>query len=161
MKLRTGFVSNSSSSSFIISNNLVYNNVYNTYDELDAEDILNAVKYEIRKYRDNKIKYAKRYLKHYLKHYKDEPTEGDINDYRKGIMTRYSDKNIDEEIQVLTLDKAQDVIRDLDYWYSKRVLQHGKYIILDKSDNFIPEKIAQKIIKCFGIPYDEYQTHMG
>ena len=94
MKLRTGFVSNSSSSSFIISDSLVYNNVYNTYDELDAEDILNAVKYEIRKYRDNKIKYAKRYLKHY----KDEPTEGDISDYRKGIMARYSDKNIDNLI---------------------------------------------------------------
>ena len=157
MKIRSSFVSNSSSSSFIISDNLVYNNVYNTYDELDAEDILNAVKYEIRKYRDNKTKYAKRYLKHY----KDEPTEGDISDYRKGIMTRYSDKNIDEEIQVLPLDKAQDVICDLDDWYSKRVLQHGKYIIFDKSDNFIPEKIAQKIVKCFGIPYDEYQTHMG
>lgn len=157
MKIRSSFVSNSSSSSFIISDNLVYNKVYNAYDELDAEDILNAVKYEIRKYRDNKTKYAKRYLKHY----KDEPTEGDISDYRKGIMTRYSDKNIDEEIQVLPLDKAQDVIRDLDYWYSKRVLQHGKYIIFDKSDNFIPEKIAQKIVKYFGIPYDEYQTHMG
>lgn len=157
MKFRQSFVSNSSSSSFIISDNLVYNNVYNTYDELDAEDILNAVKYEIRKYRDNKIKYAKRYLKHY----KDEPTAGDISDYRKGIMARYSDKNIDEEIQVLPLDKAQDVIHNLDYWYSKRVLQYGQYIIFDKSDNFIPEKIAQKIIKTFDIPYDEYQTHMG
>ena len=157
MKIRSGFVSNSSSSSFIISDNLVYNKVYNAYDELDAEDILNAVKYEIRKYRDNKTKYAKRYLKHY----KDEPTEGDISDYRKVIMARYSDKNIDEEIQVLPLDKAQDVIHDLDYWYSKRVLQHGKYIIFDKSDNFITEKNAQKIVKYFGIQYDEYQTNMG
>lgn len=157
MKIRSGFVSNSSSSSFIISNNLVYVKDGGFYDEYNTEDILNSVKDEIRKYRDNKIKYAKRYLKHY----KDEPTEGDISDYRKGIMTRYSDKNIDEEIQVLPLDKAQDVIRDLDYWYSKRVLQHGKYIIFDKSDNFIPEKIAQKIVKYFGIPYDEYQTHMG
>lgn len=157
MKIRNGFVSNSSSSSFIISDNLVYNNVYNAYDELDAEDILEAVKTEIRKYRDNKIKYAKRYLKHY----KDEPTAGDISDYRKNVMTKYSDENIDEEIQVLPLDKAQDVIRDLDYWYSKRVLRYGKYIIFDKSDNFIPDKIAQKIIKCFDIPYDEYQTHMG
>lgn len=157
MKIRSGFVSNSSSSSFIISDNVVYNEVYNVYDEVDAEDILNAVKYEIRKYRDNKIKYAKRYLKHY----KDEPTEGEISDYRKGVQVRYSDKNIDEEIQVLPLDKAQDIVNDLDYWYSKRVLQRGKYIIFDKSDNFIPEKIAQKIVKTFGIPYDEYQTHMG
>ena len=157
MKIRQGFISNSSSSSFIISDNLVYNNVYNAYDELDAEDILNAVKYEIRKYRDNKIKYAKRYLKHY----KDEPTADDINNYRKGIIARYSNENIDEEIQVLPLDKVEDVIHDLDYWYSKRVLQLGEYIIFDKSDNFIPEKIARKIVKCFGIPYDEYQTHMG
>lgn len=157
MKVRSGFVSNSSSSSFIISDNLVYVKDGGFYDEYNAEDILEAVKTEIRKYRDNKIKYAKRYLKHY----KDEPTEGDISDYRKGIQSWYSDKNIDEEIQVLPLDKAQDIIHDLDYWYSKRVLQHGKYIIFDKSDNFIPEKIAQKIVKCFGIPYDEYQTHMG
>lgn len=157
MKIRSGFVSNSSSSSFIISDNLVYIKDGGFYDEYNAEDILEAVKTEIRKYRDNKIKYAKRYLKHY----KDEPTESDISDYRKGIQSWYSDKNIDEEIQVLPLNKAQDIIHDLDYWYSKRVLQHGKYIIFDKSDNFIPEKIAQKIVKCFGIPYDEYQTHMG
>ena len=157
MKVRSGFVSNSSSSSFIISDNLVYVKDGGFYDEYNAEDILEAVKTEIRKYRDNKIKYAKRYLKHY----KDEPTEGDISDYRKGIQSWYSDKNIDEEIQVLPLDKAQDIIHDLDYWYSKRVLQHGKYIIFDKSDNFIPGKIAQKIVKCFDIPYDEYQTHMG
>lgn len=161
MKIRQGFVSNSSSSSFIISDNLVYNKVDNTYDELDAEDILDAVKYEIRKYRDNKIKYAKRYLKRYSSCFKNDPTASDIGVYRKGIQSWYSDKNIDEEIQVLPLDKAQDIIRDLDYWYSKRVLQHGKYIIFDKSDNFIPEKIARKIVKTFGIPYDEYQTHMG
>lgn len=161
MKIRQGFVSNSSSSSFIISDNLVYNKVDNTYDELDAEDILDAVKYEIRKYRDNKIKYAKRYLKRYSSCFKNGPTASDISVYRKGIQSWYSDKNIDEEIQVLPLDKAQDVIHDLDYWYSKRVLQHGKYVIFDKSDNFIPEKIARKIVKTFGIPYDEYQTHMG
>lgn len=157
MKIRSGFVSNSSSSSFIISDNVVYVKDGGFYDEYNAEDILEAVKTEIRKYRDNQIKYAKCYLKHY----KDKPTEGDISDYRKGIQSWYSDKNIDEEIQVLPLDKAQDIIHDLDYWYSKRVLRHGKYIIFDKSDNFIPEKIAQKIVKCFGIPYDEYQTHMG
>lgn len=157
MKIRSSFVSNSSSSSFIVSNNVVYDNVDKTYYEYDAEDILETVKDEVRKYRDNQIKYAKRYLKHY----KDEPTAGEISDYRKGVQAQYSDENIDEEIHVLPPDKAQDIIGDLDYWYSKRVLRHGRYIIFDKSDNFIPEKVARKIVKIFGIPYDEYQTHMG
>lgn len=157
MKIRSGFVSNSSSSSFIISDNLVYDKESKTYCECNAEDILEMVKYEIRKYRDNKIKYAKRYLKHF----KDEPTAGDISNYRQGVLATYSDEEIDEEIQVLPLNEAQKVIGDLGYWYSGYVLQHGKYIVFDKSDNFIPEKIARKIVKCFDIPYDEYQTHMG
>ena len=161
MKIRNGFVSNSSSSSFIVDSYNLYN--HKTGEDYTPEDIFNQVKKMIQRYRDNGIKNARKEAEKEVQEYKKIGYDTTIEKQLESILRRYnrfSDENIDEYIKVAYV-KDENSDDWLDYWYAKRSLSDDNIIIMDTVDNFISEKLAKKIIKKYNVDDRNYQLHMG
>ncbi len=138
-KFRQGFVSNSSSSSFIL------NDTFYT-------------KEEVKKYLYKVLKnYAKKQIKYYEERLKQEPDKQWITNYLNNYKAMLDDEYLDKHIKIETI---KDLYQDLEYWYSPRALSEREdLVIMDDIDNFIPEEVAKKIIKKYFV-YD-YCLHMG
>ena len=144
MKIRNGFVSNSSSSSFIIDQ--VYNydgtedivecfNGPGNWEPLTTEDILDWLKQAIITYYKNQLKTAKRRITK-DRWIKPGDTQKYIQKEKEWIKARleYAQKHLDEELWLEpTLECTQC---DIDYWYPGYVKDAYSRIIGDTSDNF-------------------------
>ena len=138
MKIRSGFVSNSSSSSFIIDN-----------IDKDIKDVF------------IKDKDTKEYLC-------EEWTKDDIIDWITSMIKREGKRNneeitkedIKENISLYNL--SDEVIKeyDLTFWYAGRELQfpEQKWLLYGE-DGYISYELAKKIIKKFNV--NSYHLHMG
>lgn len=139
MKIRQGFISNSSSSSFIIQK---------FYD-----------KEEVKKYLYTILKnYANKEIKSIQERFDNGKITQKEYEWLYGHYTMYSDnKYLDEYIKIGTI---KEYMQDLEYWYAPYILNHkDDLVVQDYVDNFIPEEIAKKLIKKFEIR--DYNLHMG
>lgn len=151
MKYRSGFVSNSSSSSFIIG----YLN-FKTLECFDKDEVLEDVISMCEKYFKNKIKNAKNEVLKY-NHLEGEKLQKRIEEHKK--YCEYRIKNLKSDIVV---DTIKNLKKDLEYWYRPCDLWcDDELVIMDLYDNVIPEYIAKKIIKKYEVPRDKYCLHMG
>lgn len=133
MKIRQGFVSNSSSSSFIIRN--VNNNELAVYNKSDkewyvwtAQDVLDWVKSMIKR------------------------------EYKRQNST-ISEENLNECVKLDTVEHVKEKL-DLPYWYAGcKLVNKDAWVLYDTVDNFISYELAKKIIKKFDI--GTYDLHMG
>lgn len=152
MKYRQGFISNSSSSSFIIGNI-----DYKKCERLNKDEVLKDVISMCEKYFNNKIKNAKKEVLKYNGSLKNEELKKRIEDYRN--FYKYRIQTLKEDIVVDTIKVLK---KDLEYWYRPCDLYFDKeLVIMDLYDNIIPEYVANKIIKKYEIPRDKYCLHMG
>jgi len=136
MKLRMGFVSNSSSSSFIIKNVnndevAIYNKHTKEWECWTAHDIL---------------EWVKSMIKREQKRNGEEITERFLN-------------SLENELHIDTIENAKDKL-NLPYWYAGYQISYpSNWVLYDTTDNFISYEMADKIVKKFGIK--TYETHMG
>lgn len=136
MKIRNGFVSNSSSSSFIIKNVnneevAVYNKRTKEWECWTAHDILEWVKSMMKRER---------------KRNGDEITERFLN-------------SLENELHIDTIENVKDKL-NLPYWYAGCQIGYpSNWVLYDTTDNFISYELAEKIVKKFDI--GTYETHMG
>lgn len=157
MKVRKGFVSNSSSSSFIISG------------EYDAEKVLKFAKEQTYKAEikamvdyalfDNYSRYSK----------KSRPIVKRIEHAKESldrIACEYNEKELDENIKITTVGEIkrsnnQNSDFDIEDWYENTISNFADtdLVLYDSYDNYIPYDAGEKIIKKFN-PID-YNTHMG
>lgn len=146
MKIRNGFVSNSSSSSFLISH----------YSDLTADDFKKEVVKMVKRWRNKEFKKKCDYM-----------TEENIKTWHNRVQDWWSDENIEDCIYVEQKEpyleekfseEAQDFIK---YWYSPRSIQKSSIVIYDDCDNFIPEEVCKKIVKKYKEEIVDYCTHMG
>lgn len=156
MKIRNGFVSNSSSSSFIITNDHVYNEKSKEWKVFRMQDFLDDVKNECRKYKENQVKYAKRAVQMWNKN----PSKEQVQQHRDYMLDKFSEENLDKFIKIFPMHMAKDYL-DMDYWYSGSAQSCGLYVVCDTTDNYIPEKVLYKLFKKYNIPEYRYCTHMG
>ena len=157
MKIRNGFISNSSSSSFIISG------------KYDAEKILKfakeqSYKSEIKSVVDYTLfdvysKYNKksRPIAERIKHAKESLDR---------IACEYNEKELDENIKITTVGEMKRSNNsnsdfDIEDWYENTISNFADtdLVLYDLYDNYIPYDAGEKIIKKFN-PID-YNTHMG
>ena len=162
MKVRNGFVSNSSSSSFIIDNMLedengAYRDLYKEdkkeggyyADRWTVDDIKAWVKLQIKKDLEKEYSRAKNGL-----------DSGDYSEYdcnRIKADLEYFDEHADEEIYMEPTEHCTST--DFNYWYPGYLKASWNYILGCKSDNFIPDRVCKKIIKKFDVYH--YDLHMG
>ena len=157
MKIRNGFISNSSSSSFIISG------------KYDAEKILKFAKEQSYK---SEIKSVVDYtlFDRYSKYNKkSRPIEERIKHAKESldrIACEYNEKELDENIKITTvgeMKRSNNSNSDLDIedWYGNTISNFADtdLVLYDLYDNYIPYDAGEKIIKKFN-PID-YNTHMG
>ena len=150
MKVRKGFVSNSSSSSFIIS------------DRYNEQEILDWVKAELKNMRKNKIYEAEIDYADYLKQQKCSKEEIDLKVHReiRYFTEKFSDENIDEQVCIHTVKDFNDF--DLtDYfgtYLKKNKRAENYYVLYDNDDNFL-NYIGESIAEHFNCA--EYSLHMG
>lgn len=163
MKVRQGFVSNSSSSSFIIDKAWIRHARSGRFEDITIESVKKYVYKIIRQWRQRGLRKAEDYIKN-RSYYKDL-TNKELNDrirHEKQYYEYRNDMNLDKEISIKPFKKAK---KDLKGWYDSRVLENewenNKIVIQDHSDNFIPEKVARQIIKYYNISEDKYNLHMG
>lgn len=136
MKLRMGFVSNSSSSSFIIKN--VNNDEVAIYNKRTKEwECWTA---------HNILEWVKSMIKREQKRNGEEITERFLN-------------SLENELHIDTIENVKDKL-NLPYWYAGYQISYpSNWVLYDTTDNFISYEMADKIVKKFGIK--TYETHMG
>lgn len=166
MKVRYGFVSNSSSSSFIIDSAWIRHARSGRYESITTESVKKYVYKIIRQWRNKGIKDAERYI--LSRPYHQGLTKKELHDkieYEKRYYEYRNDKALKKNISIKPFKKAK---KDLEGWYDSRILSKidtvrgtEAIVIQDHSDNFIPETVAKKIIKYYDISEDEYNLHMG
>ena len=157
MKIRNGFISNSSSSSFIISG------------KYDAEKILKFAKEQSYK---SEIKSVVDYtlFDRYSKYNKkSRPIEERIKHAKESldrIACEYNEKELDENIKITTVGEMKRSNNsnsdfDIEDWYENTISNFADtdLVLYDLYDNYIPYDAGEKIIKKFN-PID-YNTHMG
>lgn len=131
MKIRAGFVSNSSSSSFLIQ----------LYDWENTKEDVKKYVYKIIKNRAKKI----------IKNATNQSTKDYFSQY---LNDEFLDQNI-------LIDDIKNQIDKLKYWYSPRILNRNNTVIMDLNDNFLTDEDAKKIIKKYYLSVYDYWTHMG
>jgi hypothetical protein len=137
MKKRTGFVSNSSSSSFIISK------------EYNPEEIKAFVRKNLIAKTEKKIK--------------EVESKGDDNvysnwkEYIEMLKEDISDENLDYNINVCTVKEFSDEW-DLTEWYDLTEIPEDDLVLYDNDDNVI-NWISDEIIEKYNVK--EYCLHMG
>lgn len=162
MKVRQGFVSNSSSSSFIIEGTWIRHPRSGRDENITIESVKKYVYQAIRQWRNKGIRKAEKYItsEPYYKGLTKKELHDKIENEKRYYEYR-NDKALEKEISIKPFKKAK---KDLEGWYDSRVLNNmlmEAIVIQDHSDNFIPETVAKKIIKHYDISEDEYNLHMG
>lgn len=162
MKIRQGFVSNSSSSSFIIEGTWIRHPRSGRDENITIESVKKYVYQAIRQWRNKGIRKAEKYItpEPYYKGLTKKELYDKIENEKRYYEYR-NDKALEKEISIKPFKKAK---KDLEGWYDSRVLNNmlmEAIVIQDHSDNFIPETVAKKIIKHYDISEDEYNLHMG
>lgn len=163
MKVRQGFVSNSSSSSFIIEGTWIRHPRSGRDEYITIESVKKYVYKIMRQWRNKGIRNAEKYIT--SRPYYKNLTKKELHDkieHEKSYYEYRNDKTLDKEISIKPFKKAK---KDLEGWYDSRVLddfwERNQIVIQDYSDNFIPEKVAKQIIKHYDISEDRYNLHMG
>lgn len=159
MKIRRGWVSNSSSSSFIVDlNSLISSNIDIEWGDKDApEKILKDFRAMLKRWKTNNIKnFKKRYRNTTLYNYTEEKLQEAYEKHKEYMENRYCDAFLQQELQLVKLTEEEK--EDLSYWYPKNALM-GDIICIQGSENYIPETIASKFIKKYDVRH--YCLHMG
>lgn len=157
MKIRNGFVSNSSSSSFIIDGKYNSNKVLEYAKEqtrIAAIDrFLDDAEYTLKDEGHTKYKYESTpWTERQLSVIKDVLSL----DYR------YSDRLLNDDIRIKTVGELRRLDEpdiNIDEWYEGYDIPDDALVLYDIYDNFIPEEACEKIIKKFKC--EIYNTHMG
>lgn len=158
MKIRNGFVSNSSSSSFIIEQDTGYREDGAWGDLYTPNDVKSELIESLKKWQKSKIKNVRRevmndkYITDKERFIKSQKSYYERNTYSKDETDKYLD--------VKYVKDAKDDL-DLAYWYAGRVLRDNDIVIFDNIDNYIPEYACYKIIKKYNIDDNRYCLHMG
>ena len=124
MKIRTGFVSNSSSSSFIIN----WTNLYGMSKFMSGDKI-------------DKQKLKKWVINLILKYAKKNPP-----DKNSGWDKIWTEKGLEKYIKV---DTVFSLHKELEYWYAPCFLNDTDIVIYGTIDNVIPYEVCKKIMKKF------------
>lgn len=137
MKIRNGFISNSSSSSFLVDANWFYGTKYMKED--------GSVDY----------KKLKKYVIKLLKKYAETHS---LTEYWNNI---YNDEEELEE--AIFVGDSRDLADKLGEWYAPIVLTRmNQVVIYGYIDNIIPEEVYNKLKKKFGlVEYLNCHPHMG
>lgn len=152
MKIRNGYVSNSSSSSFIISG------------ENNPKSVLEYARRQTYKAEVNAVvdwtlfnDYSSRPIKDRVKH---------AHESLNAIARDYNEKELGKNIKITTVGEMkrsnnQKSDFDIEEWYEGTIDKFADtdLVLYDTYDNYIPERACNKIIKKYK-PID-YNTHMG
>jgi len=137
MKIRSSFVSNSSSSSFIINKKFI------------KEEIKQFVKAQLIKKTLERISEVEKEKESYCDNWEE---------YIEFLKKDISDENIDYNINITTIQEYLDNGWDLSEWYDLDKLDLSDWILHDIDDNFI-NWCSDEIISNFNV--DAYCLHMG
>ena len=149
MKIRKGFVSNSSSSSFIITQN-------GRYTPRNVKTKLVQILKQLQK---SKIKNIRREVALDKSCVNSDMMVKFLRDYYN--KNTYSDKEVNEYLKVKYIkEERKNGYIDLNYWYAGKNLSDDNIIIFDTRDNYIPDYAVKKILKEFNISSECYRLHM-
>lgn len=167
MKIRNGFVSNSSSSSFIIdSKHPVYSSELKDWIWFDDVEefksfIYDFVTKKLLKWHKNKLKNLKREANRQSWIKTEEQRQKYIEDMKQYYKDRaFTPKRINKWLKVALVKDVMEEL-DLSYWYAGYVLDKDNIVLYDECDNFIPEEVKRQIIREFRLSPSRYDLHMG
>ena len=133
MKIRNGFISNSSSSSFVLPDDV----------DIDKDEVLNFCKEKLTKVFEERIEEVKRLKSKYCSNWKQV-----ITFYEEDI------KNLDDTIKISTV---KDFEWDLDDFVNPDQCTSETLILYDEQDNLL-NLIDEELVKRYNIKH--YATHI-
>ena len=146
MKIRNGFISNSSSSSFIIAQNGRYT----------PENVKERVVEVLKQIQKSRIKNIRREAQ-------DAPNTEEYVKMLKNYYNRntYAADEVNKwlTVQYIKVAKVEHEV-DLNYWFAGKDLEDDNIIVYDNCSNYIPSYAVKRIVKEFGIADSCYQVHM-